>query len=219
MLGRINPRRIIRDQFRPFVHGEQRRFSPSSLFLFGILPALIGVGTGLLIGPITGTTAVGLFMAVFSLMAAVLTAMISIVHSVLGSTKIKDKYAPGEFVIVRIERTRIEVLREIHTNISFSVIVLVGSLVPLLALLITLPNWLAHTLTSIVFAVAAVVALTVVSILVGIYDVLDNEAHRAAEKLENAASEVVDPTANTPPCDDTDLDEEADQVACTAVPA
>ncbi len=204
MFDRVNPYQIFKDQFCPFRHGEGRRFHFGYLFFFLVVPIGVGCPVAYITGPLSDPTTIGLFLAVFSLVAAVLTAMISIIHAVLGGTRFEKEYDPGQFQIVRAEQNRLDVLRELHTNIAFAVILLIFSLVPLIVLLFSINDYWAMGITMVVFSVAVVVAITVLSIMVGVYDIIENEAIRLNDELTRASVKPRQLITDDEPKDDSE---------------
>lgn len=185
MLYRISPGLIFRHHFSVVDTKGIRRFSFVQLLLHGLLPAAIGCAAGFLSGPLTSVTSIGMVIAVFSLVATVLTAMISVIYAVLAgdSRPLPTRDQP---FLKDNELARLAAIRSLQSNVAFCVIVLLASILPSILLLATLPFWIAHTITLVVFSVAAMVALSMIDILVGVYDVLENEAEERAKDIRNA---------------------------------
>jgi len=208
MLDRVSPFQIIRDNFCPFSHGVGRQFSKRHFASFAVLPCVGGVVLACTLYGIQPPTA-AIIIGVYSIIAAVMTALLAVIHNVIGSTSVEKGFDAGDWKKKRELILQLEVLRELYANASYAVLILVGGLGPLVALLFDLPCVARVVLSGAVHAVSISVVLSFLSVITGIYLVLDTQAKNmdsairyAAAPSENAAQSngaaAVQPNEVTP---------------------
>ena len=186
MLNRVNVIVLLRDQYRPYRHLHGRRWHLGHVMLFGIVPACVGVGAGLLVGPLNAAAA-GTMIAAFSVLAAVMTALVSVVHSLVGNVRIPEPFDPGARRVAEQVVARLEVLRELYTSITFAVLTQVFGVVILTLTFLPLPVWVDSTLTCLALGVAAVALMVLLTVALGVYQSLTDEADRRENELRKAA--------------------------------
>ena len=86
------------------------------LAIYVLLPLIVAV-LGALIGAVSEPYQV-VFFAVFSIAAAVLTALLAVVHNLVGATDLSRVYGQNETVKHARQVLQLSVLRDLYANIS-----------------------------------------------------------------------------------------------------
>lgn len=189
MFHYINIWLIVKNHFSPFRFGHDRKFSLPYFFVFFVIPLAIAFALTWRFGAVRDTD-IGNFLTVFSVVAAVMTALMPVVQSIVGLADFDTRFGESQKRLYHQQIVRLQVLRELYAEISFSVILLVFALVPLICLEIdSIAPWVRKGMSGFVYFVAAAVALSFLHIIMGIYLVLEVQAHEANRKLADNAPE------------------------------
>jgi hypothetical protein len=186
MLNHVSLRPIISDRFRPFRLDSGRRFSFMHFALTFVLPVLVATWVCVRYPVIDKEYQVTL-LTIFGIIAAVLTALLPIVQSVVGNFTLPERYTPAQSARWQNQRVRLEVLRGLYSAISWAVVLLVLSLVPMLLLQVeSFPGLLKRFIAFLIYFVALSVAVCFLEIVVGVYQVLEDQARQIAQQLKDA---------------------------------
>ena len=200
MLRRVNIAKIVTDHFCPYRFGKGRRFSFGFSFLFAVVPLGLGWTLHALIGGIQSDD-VALIVTVLSILAAVFTALLPIVHSVIGQSPAADAYDEGARLERDREQIRIESLRESYSAICYAVLLLISG-VAVATILAALPSLssmddagstlsvgerflrLVKSAASVfIYFVSTSTLLTLLNVIVGVYVALDDQAENITKRL------------------------------------
>lgn len=176
---------IVRDTFQPYVFkANARRFSIVNIANFGVFPTASGAALAWLAGPIS-SSGNDIYIAVFAVVGAVLTALLAVVQNVVAATDAKTPYDVGARNQESARAVRIEVLRELYANIAYAVLLMVLCGIPIVLLDVeTLPKWMKYWCSGAVYAVSVLVIVTFLHIVSGVYLVLDVQAAEASSRLK-----------------------------------
>lgn len=216
MIHRLDIRAIIKDHYCPFVVHKGRRFSLPFFGLFFLIPSAAGAALAMTVGYVN-LTLIPLVLAAFGVLAAVMTGLLPIIHTVVGHTRDFVKLEPGRKIEGEREIIRIETLRELYSTISYSVIVLTAGIVVAVALVFVLPPDGANTTTPVapypryydvlarifsgfVYFVGASTILSFLNIAVGVYAALEEHAERATATVKRSID------AGTTPADENGVE-------------
>lgn len=184
MITHIDLRQIIGDHFRPFRFREGRKFSWPKMTLTLAVPAGLGIAMSFR-HPVISDKYQVTFLTVFGVIAAVMTALLPIVRSVVDVSLRKTPYTLAERHLWNLQKVRLEVLRGLYTSICMSVIYLVFSLVPLIALqIVGLPLYLKQLIAACIYFVGFAVAVAFLEVISGVYLVLNAHAEEVDKELE-----------------------------------
>jgi hypothetical protein len=178
--------RIVRDHFCPFRFGRGRVLDARRLVILGLIPLAVAFLLLWRLGPII-TDSLANFLTVFSILAAVLMALVAVVQNAVGGIDLTKKYDLGQRLAHQRLVVRLEVLRELYASISFTVLLLLGSMAPLVLLQIAAPGPSAKKwLSGVVYCASCAVATSSFYIIFGVYRVLDVQADQTADALNQS---------------------------------
>jgi hypothetical protein len=184
MISYIDIRPIIADHFYPFHFRKGRQFSWPRTVLTVILPAAGAIALSFR-HPVIAEKYQVTFLTVFGLIGAVMTALLPIVQSVVGVSLRSERYTLAQKHLWNQQKVRLEVLRGLYSSICMSVIYLVFSLVPLIALQINgLPFVAKQAIAAMIYFVGLAVATCFLEVISGVYLVLDAHAAEVDKELE-----------------------------------
>ncbi|HEV7299034.1 MAG TPA: hypothetical protein VGN72_06670 [Tepidisphaeraceae bacterium] len=187
---------IVWDHFRPFRFGEKRQTSFQHIAVFLVIPILFGVALSFW-KPAGARSQQAAFMTAYSLVAAVMLALLPVVQSILGFTPIDRErvFLERDKPLWREQVIRLQVLRELYSEISFAVLILVVSLAPAMAAgASALPLWALQGLSAFVYSVGFSAAIACVHIMTNVYLVLDAQAKEATRFLDKANPDAAHPS-------------------------
>lgn len=193
MIDRLDIFPIIKDHYCPFRYGEGRRFSWSFLLLFFVAPTAIGILLAWKVGYVDSVQ-IPLVLSAYSVLAAVMTGLLPIIHAVVGQSRTPETLDVGQRLEIDRALIRIETLRELYSTISYSVIVLTIGVVVTVALVFVLPSTsaplgdrrvVALVLSGLVYFVGASTMLSFLNIAVGVYAALEDQAKRTTQELRD----------------------------------
>ena len=169
---------ILRDHFSPFRFSKGRRFSVRQLILFLVVPLVAGIGLAWL-HPVISDKHQGTFLAVYSILGAVLIGLLPIAQNVLAfsAPTTEKEYSEAEYESWKQQISRLQVLRELYADICYTVILLVISLAPIMFLESSvIPPIAKHAIVTFVYFVGVSVAMSFLHITSSVYLVLDHHA-------------------------------------------
>ncbi len=208
MLDRLNPIPIAKSYVSPFGGDDDaqsvRRCDWAHVFMFLVAPAVLGLATWLFLGELSGKVEdISLYIATVSILAAVMTGLLPIVHGVLGQTQVIN-YTPLDEKSRKAELRRVETLRELYSAICFSVISLVFGILFLLALAFAeamLPSmrWIRSAFSIFIYIISGIAIAAFLNIATGVYAALEHQADGVTSKLIASKKRLI-----PPPLDDLD---------------
>ena len=182
----ISLRPILSDRLRPPSFPDGKRFNAKHFALIFVLPFVAAVALALRY-PVINKDYQPTILAIFGMVAAVLTALLPIIPAVIGNVQVKDKYERSQHAVWVNLANRLDVLRGLYSAISWAVILLVLSLVPVLILQIqNLPALVGQILAGMIYFVGLSVAVAFLEIVAGVYQVLMDQAKQISQKLKDS---------------------------------
>jgi hypothetical protein len=178
---------IIWDFLHPFSFRKGRRFSFSHLLWTIISPAAVAIWLSFKYPVIDPQYQVTL-LTVFGLIAAVMTSLLPVVQYVVGLDIPKERYPEAKYAAWEHQVVRLNVLRSLYATISFSVILLVFSLVPLIFLQTAwIPPNGKQVISASIYFVGLAVSVSFLQVISGVYLVLEAQAREYDQKLRDLA--------------------------------
>ena len=192
-MSRAGVARIVKDHFCPYHYGKRRRLSIRQVFWYLIVPAAVAAFLLFYVGSVDASYQ-AVFIAVFSIAAAVLTASLGMAQGLVSGMNRTSMRGRARMLVRKRSFLFLEVLRDLYANISYTVTFIVLSLVPLLVLhVVDGDTVVSRLLAAIVYMAAATLAISLFDIVTGIYLVLDENAEETAKSLSgNAGDETND---------------------------
>ncbi len=182
-MSKINLWWIIREHLNTLVDYRQNRISVGDVALFVVFPFVLGGGVAYF-GLNLKTEVLNGLMAAFSIFAGLLLNLLVLVFSFTQSNTAQTSGPTKAYTAIR--RT---ILREIHANISFSIVMALAMVVVVLISLWGLKytegakpgatNWLE---TFLITVLASNFVLTLMMVLKRMYILISNEFDRPASK-------------------------------------
>jgi Na+/melibiose symporter-like transporter len=175
--------------------------------LLGLIP--LGLAAILMwrLGPLA-TDSLANFLTVFSILAAVLMALVAVVQNAVGGIDLTKKYDLGQRLAHERQVIRLEVLRELYASISFTVLLLLASMGPIVLLQVASPGHSAKKwLSGLVYLASCAVAISSFYIIFGVYRVLDVQADQAADALHRGEPRSPAPASPSPDVTMTEADD------------
>ena len=175
---------IARDRFCPYRFSDGRRLSWARL-LFGLfLPAGVGIAAGWYTDAIQSTHSATL-LAVQAVIMAVLTGVLAVTHTLVGLAKREMKFDPGQSQMHRREVAKLQLLRDIQSNISFAVLLLLVATVPVIILEFQTQHvWISKAASGFIYFAAVALAMSSLEVLSSIYLSLEAFADDVQQQLE-----------------------------------
>lgn len=177
MPGRIKPfkdsitlGRIVFDQFVA-VADDQKRVRWRRVFFFVVVPLFASLAIVSAAGPLA-IDAVEWMFVVFSIVAAVMTSMIAVVHSVAAGTILDREYDKASFIQHDSIKARLLILADLYTSIAFTVLILIVATFTLAGFVFPLYPAIKWALSLFAVWVAFAAGLCFLDILAGVYTVL-----------------------------------------------
>ena len=163
MLGKINIFRIIRDHFRTFRSIRNGKIILEEIFIFWILPILIGVYIVILEKYRFDKEYINILIASLSILAGFLFNLLAMIFGFM------DKLQANANDDVKIALTK-----EIHSNVSFCILLSIVCIIGLLLCNLRI-NWLTTLFNVIGVSGSIMFFLTLIMILKRIYIIMSKE--------------------------------------------
>lgn len=186
-------REIARAHFSEYLADDagSRPFRLRRLFVFAIVPLLVGVLLSWKLGP-PGSGHLTLIAAVYAVVTSVLVGLIPLAQSVIAQIAPNRLYQAGERRLADQEINRIQTLQGLHAAISYATILLVASLGACVLTVFLLPvvdirGWkeVAYCTAAIIYTVGASTALTFLDVATGVFEVMENHADMLKWKVRS----------------------------------
>jgi hypothetical protein len=127
MFEKINPRRIIRDHLKTLYSNRTSKPNPWDFLLFFILPVIVSIFLLSGLKAPLNKDAIGVFATSLSIFAALLFNLLLLVYDVVRKVDQSERKQANDGV-------KAQVLKEAFSNISFSILVSIVSVIFLLVL-------------------------------------------------------------------------------------